>query len=97
MGEGEVKGTHAVIDGRKVKTREQFHATVKRALSLPEHYGANLDALWDVLTGDVPRPVSIEWTYSDISREHLGDYFDDICGVFEDVKKDDPEFSFELR
>ncbi len=29
--------------------------------------------------------------------KHLGDYFDDICGVFEDVKKDDPEFSFELR
>jgi ribonuclease inhibitor len=97
MGEGEVKGTHAVIDGRKVKTREQFHAAVKRQLSLPEHYGMNLDALWDSLTGDVPRPLSIEWTHSDVSREHLGEYFDQIRKLLEELKQQDPEFKLEIR
>jgi ribonuclease inhibitor len=97
VGEGEVKAKHAVIDGRKVKTRDQFHAAIKRQLTLPEHYGRNLDALWDCLTGDVPRPVSIEWVHSEVSREHLGEYFDQIRKLFEELKEQDAEFTFEIR
>ena len=35
------------IDGATMLSRESAHAELKRALELPEYYGANLDALWD--------------------------------------------------
>jgi ribonuclease inhibitor len=97
VGEGEVKGTHALLDGRTIKTREQFHAAIKSKLALPEHYGMNLDALWDSLTGDVPPPVSIEWIHSEVSKEHLGEYFGQIQKLLADLKKQDPTFQFEMK
>lgn len=38
------------IDLAKVDSIEKLHARLKRALRLPDYYGANLDALYDVLT-----------------------------------------------
>lgn len=38
------------IDLAKVDSIEKLHARLKRALGLPDYYGANLDALYDVLT-----------------------------------------------
>lgn len=38
------------IDCAEIATAEQFHSTMAQALSLPEHYGHNLDALFDCLT-----------------------------------------------
>ena len=42
--------TKTTIDLAKVDTIETLHARLKRALHLPDYYGANLDALYDVLT-----------------------------------------------
>ena len=36
-----------LIDGTNMRDRAAAHAELARALSLPSHYGANLDALWD--------------------------------------------------
>lgn len=38
------------IDGSVMLTREAAHCELRRALDLPEYYGNNLDALWDMLT-----------------------------------------------
>ena len=38
------------IDLTGVTIKEQFHDTLAKELPLPEHYGHNLDALYDVLT-----------------------------------------------
>ena len=38
------------IDLANVTTREQFHETLAKELTLPDHYGNNLDAFYDVLT-----------------------------------------------
>ena len=40
------------IDLADVTTTEQFHETLVKELPLPEHYGHNLDALYDVLTDE---------------------------------------------
>lgn len=40
-----------MINGANMRTREDAHAEIARALQLPAHYGRNLDALWDVLGG----------------------------------------------
>jgi RNAse (barnase) inhibitor barstar len=39
-----------LIDGREIKSMKRLHAVLKDAFNLPKTYGANLDALYDVLT-----------------------------------------------
>lgn len=48
-----------VLDGALLKDREAAMAALERALSLPEWWGRNLDALHDCLT-DLGRPVRLE-------------------------------------
>ncbi len=38
------------IDLNGISTREEFHALLRKELPLPEYYGDNLDAFYDVLT-----------------------------------------------
>ena len=38
------------IDLKGISTREELHALLRKELSLPEYYGDNLDAFYDVLT-----------------------------------------------
>ena len=38
------------VDCTRIRTREDLHRVFSEALSLPESYGKNLDALHDVLT-----------------------------------------------
>ena len=39
-----------IIDLAGVVSRKELHASIEAALPLPEWYGRNLDALYDVLT-----------------------------------------------
>ena len=38
------------IDLNGISTREELHALLRKELPLPEYYGDNLDAFYDVLT-----------------------------------------------
>ena len=39
-----------ILDGRQIRSRDALHDYLAQALELPSYYGANLDALHDVLT-----------------------------------------------
>ncbi len=41
------------------KTIDAVYDIFARDLALPKHFGRNLDALWDSLTGDVKGPFAI--------------------------------------
>jgi len=45
-----------------IQTREQALAELGAALAFPEHYGRNLDALWDSLR-DLPGPTILLWDH----------------------------------
>ncbi|MCS6779078.1 MAG: barstar family protein [Geminicoccaceae bacterium] len=55
------------LDGR-TRTRRAALARLARDLGFPAHFGHNLDALFDVLTGDLPGPVEIVWAGVDRAR-----------------------------
>lgn len=38
-----------------------FYRQFAQKFALPESFGENLDALWDVVTGDIALPVEIEF------------------------------------
>ncbi len=54
-----------------IESEDEFHNQIARAFALPSHYGKNLDALWDVLTNDIPRPAKLVWLNSEASRKAM--------------------------
>lgn len=61
------------LDGQKMLTREAAHAELKRAFHFPEHYGKNLDALWDFLT-EISEPTTLTFTHNEDMVEALAPY-----------------------
>lgn len=51
--------TRRAVIPAECRTLARVHAILARDLGFPAHYGRNLDALWDCLTGDVPGPFAI--------------------------------------
>lgn len=71
------------LDGMNMRTREAAHDEIAQKMGLPEYYGRNLDALWDVLT-------EREWTVTLVNAramlEALGDYGEALFKTFFDAK-----------
>lgn len=64
---------------------EAVYVDLARQLGLPGHFGANLDALWDALTRDVPGPVEIVWPDFPAARRALGPDADRIRATLEEA------------
>ena len=46
------------LNGAKMVDKETTHEYLKEKLSLPDYYGANLDALWDCLSTELSRKTN---------------------------------------
>ncbi|HWS16237.1 MAG TPA: barstar family protein [Candidatus Methylomirabilis sp.] len=86
-----------VLSGKTVRSPETFYDEIARQLSLPGHFGRNLDALWDVLSADVPGPFEVVWEESKASREAMGKSFDRVVAVLRKVTKERSDFRLILR
>ncbi len=75
-----------ILNGEDFSTIEELHRTLQQVLDLPDHYGGNLDALWDSLTGGVELPLQIEWLNYERSRELLGPYAEQVLDLMEEVQ-----------
>ena len=85
------------IDGATVKTEQDFHNQLSAKLDFGRYYGHNLDALWDRLSTDVERPVTLIWKNSRQSQQAMGRVFTRIVKVLEDVEEHDRKGAFEER
>lgn len=81
-----------VIDGEHIKSEADFHNAVVNALHLSSYYGRNLNALWDVLSTDVERPLTLIWKKSQLSKAFLGDAFEKLTGILRRVEAQDNEW-----
>ena len=66
------------IDLKGVTTKEELHERLAENLPLPEYYGGNLDALYDVLTEQGSEWNVIIYNTVDLAKE-LPDYFGKLC------------------
>lgn len=81
----------AEIDGQNINSDADFHAAISSALPFPAFYGKNLDALWDVLTGMLERPVLLVWKNSSASEAVMPERFKQIIEVLRAAESADRE------
>lgn len=68
---------------------------IGRALGFPDHYGANLDALWDCLT-DLTEPTALIWRdWQDLAADHPDDWAR-VRSVLRERLASDPPFALIL-
>lgn len=84
------------IDGNHTHSKEELHQVLQNQLELDENYGGNLDALWDVLTGAVSMPLTVQWIGFEKSKEILGDYADQLMELLREVEAEIQGFTLEL-
>jgi ribonuclease inhibitor len=86
------------LDGKDIQSANAFHKAVTEASGIG-WYGQNLNALWDLLTGLVERPVSIRWINARLSAAAMGEDYTRIVSVIVDAitEFDDDDIKFELK
>jgi len=81
--------THQVeIDGRSVLSRADFYASIEQVEATPDWMGRNLDALFDILVANWPKPTILQWTHAPVSAAAMGPDFDILLGVLRDAQSE---------
>ena len=79
------------IDFSEIGDEQYFYQQLKQKLSLPENFGDNLDALYDILTGFVELPLHLEFV--NMSVNQLED-FETLLETLEEADEETEGFSF---
>lgn len=79
------------IDFTNIGDYEDFYTELKSKISLPDYFGDNLDALSDVISGDLEMPLHIE--FINMSVDQL-ETFEDLLETLEDAEDEVEGFSF---
>ena len=77
------------INGKRLKERDALHDYIAKKLSFPEHYGKNLDALYDCLS-EINTPLNIIIKNKDILEEELGQYAVNLTLMLTDIQNANP-------
>lgn len=80
-----------ILDGRNMLTRPEAHDELKRVLELPEYYGRNLDALYDLASTMEDEVALIN---AAPMKEALGMYGEKLITVLIDAQNANPGFRF---
>ncbi len=80
------------LPGKSISSLDEFYSELAKKLRFPEHFGRNLDALWDVLTTDVKGPVELAWEDSKLSKKSMGKDFEKVAALLGDVGKEREDF-----
>ncbi|UZT99583.1 barstar family protein [Chryseobacterium fluminis] len=70
---------------------EDFYTQLKEKTALPEHFGDNLDALSDVITGELEMPLHIEFVNMTVDQLET---FEDLLTTLEDAEDEVDGFTF---
>lgn len=77
------------IDLADVTTKSELHDILVKELPLPEHYGHNLDALYDVLT-DTTEAWNIIFYNTSTMEKELPDYLENLKKLSNRARKESP-------
>ena len=83
-----------VIDGAHMTDRAAAHVELARALQLPPHYGANLDALWDEASC---MRADVTLLHPAAMLNSLGGYGCKLLQTLYEAGAENPEFHFRTQ
>jgi ribonuclease inhibitor len=84
----------AILNGKRMISREVAHAYLKRKLGFPDYYGRNLDALWDLLT-TIHEPVEIRIFNRDSILLKMGEYGERLLSTIDEAAEENPRITVE--
>lgn len=84
------------LDGSKMNSIQNTHIYLKESMELPEYYGENLDAMYDVMS-DISENTFVFVLNSKQMRDSLGDYSVRMEQVWEDLEQSNKHLSFFMR
>ncbi|WP_333596731.1 barstar family protein [Chryseobacterium flavum] len=79
------------IDFTDIGDYEDFYTQLKEKIQLPEHFGDNLDALYDTITGALEMPLHMEFVNMTVDQLEI---FEDLLTTLEDAEEEVEDFSF---
>lgn len=79
------------IDFTDIGDYEDFYTQLKEKFELPEHFGDNLDALFDTITGGLEMPLHLEFVNMTVDQLEI---FEDLLTTLEDAEEEIEDFSF---
>lgn len=79
------------IDFSIIDDYDEFYAQLKEKLELPEYFGDNLDAFYDVLSGDLEMPLHLEFVNMNLMQLET---FEELLTCMEDAEENIEGFSF---
>lgn len=83
------------LDGREITNKQQLHCRIKSQLDLPDYYGENLDALWDLLSSEADE-LLIRLIHREDMIESMGEYAESFLELLEDLKSENPQITLEI-
>jgi ribonuclease inhibitor len=84
------------LNGSTIRSLDDLYDRISTRLDLPEHFGRNLDALWDVLSTDVEGPFEIIWRHADHSKKFMGKDFDRAVKLLRELEKKRDDFKLKI-
>ncbi|HEY8364695.1 MAG TPA: barstar family protein [Haloplasmataceae bacterium] len=85
-----------ILEGHKMINRNTIHPYLKEKLDLPEYYGNNLDALWDVLS-TYDKKLEIVLQEKDILIKNLGTYGESLIDLLIQASNENGNISFIVK
>ncbi len=85
-----------IIDGRLTFCLNQVHRQFKDSLVLGGYYGANLDALWDVLSS-YSEGLRVQFIDNEALRRNLGQDYERLVELFLDLEEENQKFIFQEK
>lgn len=79
------------VDFTDIGDYEDFYIQLKEKIILPDYFGDNLDALFDVITGELEMPVHIEFVNMSVDQLEV---FEDLLTTLEDAEGEMEGFTF---
>lgn len=83
---------------QRVETLDDLYDSFEAQLDLPEHFGRNLDALYDALSHDVRGPLQIIWRNTDAARQALGsEMYTNILSVIQTAASERDDVTLDIK
>jgi len=79
------------IDFADLGDYEDFYTQLKEKIKLPSHFGDNLDALSDVISGELEMPLHIEFVNMSVDQLET---FEDLLTTLEAAEDEVEDFTF---